>query len=212
MRIRQPSKVGIGVARKRLDICVCCQTFRATVEPAVTKQLMDIKHGISGIFPSYFDGIDFYAERDMKSLGTNAAGDVQLKCLQDVGRHLAQHRTLHADGRAELTEGGKIALGIAEAEALVQVEERTEQLREFAVHWSLNKYLRDCLRVDKERPEPNTVYILSDWKDRVENEIEFYTPGWPGGRLSARRCVGFRPKITCFLAKRQQFQGHKIHV
>ena len=40
-----------------------------------------------------------------------------------------------------------------------------DEATQYAKHWQLRDYLRAQLQKDRDEPQPETLYILSDWQD-----------------------------------------------
>ena len=135
--------VGIGRARKRVDICPDCRCYDVAFVPKLKATLTEIKRSLALACPTYWDGID--------------TGSKELE-VEKVQARLQSRAAGHGGDENP-------ALRILESTALQAIEEVTAEGLAFTRHFQLRNYLYQAIEADKKAPKEGWLYIFSDWQD-----------------------------------------------
>ena len=75
------------------------------------------------------------------------------------------HSTMHADARSELRDESNDLLIAMEIEGVARLQELASETAVYCRRWELRDYIRERILHDYLHPEPDTLYMLSDWQD-----------------------------------------------
>ena len=170
VRIRNP-RLPFSKATKRVDICKICRCWDTVVSKELLHELSDAFEAFQGFLPNYFDKS---WRATCKERGWTVEGfdkEASPEWLEALIAYVRSHATQHHDARANLKVASLQSLETVEHMLVGRLEALLPEVREYAGHWSLRNTLDDALRRDKQHPEENTVYILSDWKDSFSFQI-----------------------------------------
>lgn len=147
------SRLGITKAKKKSDMCPCCNCYDHNVFPALTKEVHDLRMCIFQFLPQYFNAVEG-CFHDLEGDG----------CLQRLTQHIEQsagNKLL----KMELTEEAMEALAIAEAEAIARLRALCAELSVYKMHFWLRDTLNERLWHDKLHPRKHTIYAWCDFAD-----------------------------------------------
>jgi hypothetical protein len=158
LRLSRP-RLGFGKMRKRVDLCPICTCYDLKVRILIDRSVQKHREGLAAILPQYFDH------------GAAGTLDVSVTTGDDLNRSLLSMRNfcLHAAPNQEDLRMGLTghALGLLEAqekEAIADLEDHLDENTEYSRHFAIRDSLRSHYNDHKNNPEPNTLYILSDYK------------------------------------------------
>lgn len=148
--------MGISSRWRRTDSCPTCEVFDTTLK-SLKVVLREHESTIKGFLPSYFDNA---APLDDDLLNPSQ--------LLDHSKYVIEHEESFSADRVPLTSAAKSSLKGAE-DALVDELEKENGLRQTLFEYGLHFQLRDVCATElqnaMERPESNTLYLLSDFKE-----------------------------------------------
>lgn len=153
LRLHCP-RLGIGRAIVQSDKCGSCYAWDRVMALICNRLVAKATASVAECMPSYFTPTNIVPNSE------NLSSLVHWRRFQSF---VQQHSIFNAPARSALAPASKLALEQFEGEFKSECADVVSLLGPFATHWSLRDLLADSLSIDLNEPDPNTLYVCSDW-------------------------------------------------